>query len=351
MISWTRAHGDPSICGDLRLACEDFRVTEKVSIDFTGAGEHDWLWIEKRKANTAWVAKELARFAAVAERDVSYAGLKDRHAVTRQWFSVRCNAGSKVNWDLFEAPGVQLLRRTKHLKKLRRGAHSGNEFEITVRNIKYLDDNLEARLHAIKVTGVPNYFGAQRFGRSGSNLQQARDLFAGKRLKRSARSLALSTARSYLFNQVLDARVRDGSWNCILAGDCANLDGSNSVFRVSDVDDELRDRCRNMDIHPSGPLWGSGESLVDGTIASLEQAVADREPALAHGLEKWARLARRPLRIAVQQMTWDMQKDFLRMSFELPSGAYATTVLGELAEYSDRSLPDSSAAHGRSSST
>jgi tRNA pseudouridine13 synthase len=351
MFSWARAHGDPPICGDLRLAPEDFRVTEKVAIDFTGDGEHDWLWIEKRAANTAWVAKELARFAAVTERDVSYAGLKDRHAVTRQWFSVRRNSGSKLNWDLFAAPGVQLLRQTRHLKKLRRGAHSGNEFEIILRNIKYLDNNLEARLDAIKATGVPNYFGEQRFGRSGSNLQQARDLFAGKRLKRSARSLALSAARSYLFNRVLDTRVRDGSWNCILAGDCANLDGSNSVFRVTDVDDELRDRCRNMDIHPSGPLWGRGESMADGPIAALEQAVADEEQDLAHGLENWTRLARRPLRIALRQMTWDIQRDDLRLSFELPSGAYATTVLGELADYSDRSLPDRHAAHGRSSNT
>ena len=198
---------------------------------------------------------------------------------------------------------------------------------------------------------MPNYFGAQRFGRYGSNLQQTRELFVGKRLKRSARSLALSAARSYLFNQVLDRRVRDGSWNCILAGDCANLDGNNSVFRVTDVDDELRDRCRNMDIHPSGPLWGSGDLMVDGPIAALEQAVAAEEQALAHGLENWARLARRPLRIAVRQMGWDKQRDFLRLSFELPSGAYATTVLGELADYSDRSLPDSHAAHGRSSNT
>lgn len=351
MLSWTRAHGDPSISGDLRLAPEDFRVTEIVSIDFTGDGEHDWLWIEKRAANTAWVAKELARFAAVAERDVSYAGLKDRHAVTRQWFSVRRNAGSRVNWDLFVAPGVQLMRRTRHLKKLRRGAHSGNKFEITLRNIKYLENNLEARLDAIKATGVANYFGAQRFGRGGSNLQRARDLFAGKRLKRSARSLALSAARSYLFNQVLDRRVRDSSWNCILAGDCASLDGSNSVFRVSEVDDELRDRCSNMDIHPSGPLWGSGESMVNDSIAALEQAVADEEQELVHGLENWARLARRPLRTAVRQMTWDRQGDVLRLSFELPSGAYATTVLGELADYSDQSLPGSHAAHDRSSNT
>jgi tRNA pseudouridine13 synthase len=201
------------------------------------------------------------------------------------------------------------------------------------------------------VTGLPNYFGEQRFGRRGSNLQQARDLFAGKRLKRSARSLALSAARSYLFNRVLDTRVRDGSWNFILAGDCANLDGSNSVFRVTDVDDELRDRCRSMDIHPSGPLWGRGESMTDGPIAALEQAVADEEQDLAHGLENWARLARRPLRIAVRQMTWDIQRDVLRLSFELPSGAYATTVLGELADYSDRSLPDSHAAHVPSSNT
>ena len=350
-FNWTRAYGDPVIHGDLRHSPADFRVSELAAIEFTGDGEHDWLWVEKTAANTAWVAQHLARIAGVPEGDVGYAGMKDRHAITTQWFSVRRNGEPVADWTSPGIPGVRVLCQQRHRKKLRRGAHRGNRFEITLRNIIALSGDLNERLELIKNAGVPNYFGEQRFGRSASNLRQARDLIAGKRMKRRARSLALSAARSYIFNQLLDARVRDGSWNRIEMGDCASLDGSNSVFEVAKVDDELRGRCAAMDIHPSGPLWGSGESMVSGRIAELEQGVAAQEQELAAGLERLAAHARRSLRVPVAGLDWETDAQSLRLCFELPAGSYATTVLGELADYSDRSLPDSHAAHDRSSNT
>ena len=182
---------------------------------------------------------------------------------------------------------------------------------------------------------MPNYFGEQRFGRNAANVQLARDAFAGKRLKRQSRSLALSAARSYLFNQVLDARVVDGSWNSLLPGDCANLDGSNSVFRVADVDEELAGRCTQLDLHPSGPMWGSGDLMTAGQVEQQERNIVRRHQDLADGLERMARLSRRPLRVAVQKMHWDIGDDCLQLSFALPGGSYATAVLRELAEYAD----------------
>lgn len=293
--------------------------------------------MEKTGANTAWVAGQLARFAGVAERQVGYAGLKDRHAITRQWFSV-WRGGETPDWEKFELPGVRILRHGKHRKKLRRGAHSGNEFDIILQNISILHEELNSRLEDLASHGVPNYFAEQRFGRDYGNIRLARELFAGKRLKRHQRSLALSAARSLLFNRVLDSRVRDGSWNALLDGDCASLNGSNSVFAVEEVDEELQRRCIEMDLHPSGPLWGKGELMTSGTVALLESSMADDDAAMRSGLERMTEMARRPLRVALRDMSWERMPDSLRLRFTLPRGSYATAVLREIAEYTDCSL-------------
>ena len=162
--------------------------------------------------------------------------------MTGQWFSVRRRKSAGTDWRQLSLADVVLLGQGRHRKKLRRGAHSGNRFEIVLRNIRALEGNLEDRLNLIAAAGVPNYFGEQRFGRDGGNLQLARDAFSGRRLRRQSRSLALSAARALLFNNVLDARLLDGSWNVLQPGDCASLDGSNSVFRVDEVDSRLSER-------------------------------------------------------------------------------------------------------------
>jgi tRNA pseudouridine13 synthase len=327
---WRRAFPATAVACRLRAANADFQVRERLGIELSGDGEHDYLQIEKDGANTAWVARGLAKFAGIAAKDVAFAGLKDRHAVTRQWFSVRRPAGDKPDWAKLQLDGVRLLQQGRHRRKLRRGAHAGNYFRIALRNVTESGE-LRERLSLIRACGVPNYFGEQRFGHDGGNLRRALDLFAGRRLERGERGMALSAARSFLFNEILEDRLRQGTWDMLQAGDCASLDGSASFFPVEVVDDELRRRCNALDIHPSGALWGDGPPQSAGDIAARELALVARFPDLADGLAR-ARLeqARRALRLAVRELAWEEHGDTLWLNFYLVRGAFATAVLREI---------------------
>lgn len=333
---WRRAYGEPVLSCQIRKDNADFQVDEQLGFQPSGDGEHDYLQIEKDGANTSWVARGLAKFANIAESDVGYAGLKDRHAVTTQWFSVRRPSGAKADWSNLDLTGVRVLQPARHRRKLRRGAHTGNHFRIALRKLAESGESLDDRLSKIAESGVPNYFGEQRFGRDGGNIALARDLFAGNRLSRNKRSLALSAARSFLFNQILEDRLGDDSWDTIQAGDCANLDGSSSIFPVAASDDELERRVDELDIHPSGALWGAGTLQSEGRIAERERSVVSRFPELADGLSH-ARVqqARRALRLAVRDFSWNRDGDSLWLDFFLTRGGFATAVLREIANYVD----------------
>ena len=324
------------IPGRIKQTVTDFEVTEELGFDCSGDGEHDYLWAEKSGANTNWVARALARHAGVPLKDVGFAGQKDRHALTRQWFSVRRPTAAGTDWQRFEVPGVTILGTNRHQRKLKRGAHSGNAFRIAVRGIAAAVDAIPTRLGMILRQGVPNYFGAQRFGRGGNNLNLAGELFAGKRLKRELRSIALSAARSLLFNEILSARIADRTWNRGLAGEALNLDGSAGFFVAGCIDEALQERLDSMDIHPTGALWGRGELLCRGTPADREREVAAKYPEIAAGLEDvGVSQARRALRLAVRDLRWDIEGDVLRLAFRLVRGSYATSVLREIV-----TLPD-----------
>ena len=318
---WARAFGAPLFVATIRTTPQDFQVTEELGFEFTGDGEHDYLWVEKTGANTEWVARQFARFADVPAKDVGYAGLKDRHAVTRQWFSVpRWNS---PDWQTLEVEGVQVLEVQRHSRKLRRGAHKSNRFHIVLRgdDLHGHAEAIEKRVQAIREQGVPNYFGEQRFGREGNNISLADAWASGKRLPRHKRSIAISTARSFMFNNYLDTRVRDGTWNTILPGDKANLDGTGSVFDVEDVDEEIERRCAEMDIHPAGELAGDGSTGTnDDWIAALGKARV--EPGT------------RSLRLRVADLSCNIVEDVIEFSFTLGRGAFATAVLRELASTS-----------------
>jgi tRNA pseudouridine13 synthase len=332
--NWHRAYGVPLASSRIRQSNADFQVDEQLGFELSGDGEHDYLKIEKDGANTSWVASGLARFAGIRESDVGYAGLKDRHAVTTQWFSVRRPAGDKADWPTMDLEGVRVTQQARHLRKLRRGAHTGNHFRIALRNLADNDEDLDKRLSNIGRAGVPNYFGEQRFGRGGGNLELARDYFSGKRMSRSKRSMAISAPRSFLFNQILDDRVRNGTWNTLLAGDCANLDGSASIFQVAAVDNELERRIDMLDIHPSGALWGSGDLQSEGEVAEREHAIVSRFPEFGEGLQNdRVQQARRALRLGVRDFNWERQGDTVWLDFFLTRGGFATAVLREITHY------------------
>lgn len=332
---WQRALGSALFSAVIRSTPADFEVTEELSIDFSGDGEHDFLWIEKTSANTQWVAQCLAQHASVPLRDVGFSGLKDRHAITRQWFSVRRPGRDGTDWQAFVAEGVQILEHRMHRRKLKRGTHRCNAFRIVLRGIDIAArrEAIVERLERIKSDCVPNYFGEQRFGRDGGNMDLARALFSGRRLPRPRRSIAISAARSFLFNQILATRVNQGTWNTILPGELANLDGSASVFAVDEVNDELVARCLALDIHPSATMWGDNAPLGTQIVADLERDVTSPHKDLVDGLQR-ARVAAssRALRLPVRDLRWKIEEDSLRLEFSLRRGGFATAVLRELAE-------------------
>ena len=253
--------------------------------------------------------------------------------MTRQWFSVRTPEPAADWADLPE--GVELLAATRGRRKLRRGVHSGNRFRIVLDEVspEPAMSAVVARLDRIRAAGVPNYFGPQRFGRGGGNLALAARLFAGERLRRGERGIALSAARAELFNAVLAARVRAGSWDRILPGEVAGLAGSNSVFAVADPAPEIEHRAAAHDIHPTGPLWGSRSKLMPSkAVAELEQTATAAFPELKAGLEA-AGLERgfRPLRVAAARLALIRRPGRMTLGFELPRGAYATSLLAEFA--------------------
>lgn len=329
-----RAFGEAVLQARFRVAPEDFFVEELPAFAPSGEGEHLLLTIEKRGLNTAFVAKRLAQWAGIAEMGVGYAGLKDRHAVTRQRFSV--HLPKKVSPDVAALDGddLKVLEQHWHQRKLPRGALAGNRFAIVLREVVGDREAIEHRLEQIRASGVPNYFGEQRFGREAANIDAARRMFAGERVKRDQRSILLSAARSALFNAVLAARVARGDWRRGADGDVWMLDGTHSVFGPTDLDETLRERVLAQDVHPTGPMWGLGELRSSGDVRALEQETTNAFADLRAGLEAAGlKQERRALRMRVPGLRWRwLGDDALELSFELAPGSYATEVLAELGD-------------------
>jgi tRNA pseudouridine13 synthase len=325
---WPYVYGGPSGSGKIRSLPEDFIVKENLSFEPSGAGEHAFLQIEKKGENTEFVARQLSRFANVRQRDVSYAGLKDRYAVTTQWFSVWLPGKADPDWMQFESDSVKVLQAVRHARKLKRGVLSGNSFKLTVRD--WLGDQAKTiqQLEQIKANGIANYFGSQRFGNEGQNVSKALAMFEGTKVGREQRSIYLSAVRSYLFNMILAERITQNNWNQALAGDTYQFDLSHSCFQSDQPDAEIIRRLTAGEIHPTGVLWGRG----DVDALDVEQVIIDRHQRMAQGLVASAvDRDRRALRVNVLDLQWRFVDDaVLELCFTLPAGSYATSLLREI---------------------
>jgi tRNA pseudouridine13 synthase len=330
------AYGGPAALGQIKSEPDDFIVDEILGFEPCGEGEHVFLRIEKRGENTDYVARQLARFVEAPKQAVSYAGMKDRHGRTAQWFSVHLPGKRELDWTAFNSPTRTVLAALRHNRKLKKGALAGNRFEITVRGLQGDRERVDEILHRIGREGVPDYFGMQRFGHDGRNLAQAQALFRGElRVKdRSLRGIYLSAARSFIFNQVLARRVADGSWNRAIPGDVFMFTGSHSFFKDG-VTPEIEERIQTLEIHPSGPLWGKGESHASDQALHIETEMATAHALFCEGLARSGmEMARRPLRLALGDLQWDYPAaGSLRLRFSLPAGAYATAVLREAVRF------------------
>jgi tRNA pseudouridine13 synthase len=329
---WPTVYGGPCANGEIRIFPEDFVVEEQLSFEASGTGEHAFLYIQKTGENTEYVARMLARFAGVRQRDISFAGLKDRHAVTSQWFSVWLPGKPDPDWSQFESDSIKVLQAIRHARKLKRGVLSGNRFKLTIRN--WRGDSLKTveQLQTIKDHGIANYFGSQRFGNQGQNVNKALAMFQGAKVGREQRSLYLSSARSFLFNNILGFRVSQQLWNQAVAGDVFSFDGSHTIFKSEQPDDEIQHRLQAGLIHPTGALWGRGESGVSLDTLAIEQEIIASHTELAQGLiDCQVDQDRRALRVNVPDLQWQfIEDDVLVLEFTLPAGSYATALLREI---------------------
>jgi tRNA pseudouridine13 synthase len=315
-----RAHGPVLAAADFRAEPDDFRVTEH-GVKPSGAGEHLFIRIRKTGQNTRWVAKRLAEALQVPYKRVSYAGLKDRHAVTEQWFSAHLPGQGLPDRGLLRIEGTEITELSWHERKLRPGELSYNHFQITLRNVSSFDQGLlEDRLRRIASGGVPNYFGPQRFGRERGNLELARTHDGLRRLNREQRAFALSALRGGLFNGYLANRVALGNWAEQVSGD----------VMLSDRQRGLAEQDQSVFVAqrlPSGLLWGQGAAA--GTEEEAEWF--DGFPEVAALLEAaGSRAARRVLPARVANLVWEPQDGNVRMEFALSPGSYATAVLREI---------------------
>ncbi|MBS0367293.1 MAG: tRNA pseudouridine(13) synthase TruD [Proteobacteria bacterium] len=320
----------------LREQPEDFVVEEDLGFAPAGEGPHLLLRVMKRDANTRYVAQQLARLACCHPRDVGYAGLKDRRAVAVQWFSVPTPRAPLAWGDRGRGHGFEVLEVHAHRRKLPRGALSGNRFAIRLRplagrNAVTLAAELAPGVELIRHRGVPNYFGAQRFGHDGTNLLRA-EADPGT-LDREERGFILSAARSALFNMVLAERVEQRTWDQLLSGDLAMLDGRGSFFAADPADEALAPRLRALDLHPSGPLWGRGQPPASGAVRVAEERCAAAVPRWrdlceSAGMEQ----ERRALRMAVRDLELVVEESAVLLRLRLARGCFATAVLRELLQ-------------------
>ncbi len=329
-----------------KSVAEDFEVTEELGFEPGEGGEHLWLWVEKRDQNTQWLARQFAQRCGVEAAQVSYSGLKDRNALTRQWFSIQLPGKPDPDWAEWGIEGVRILRALRHNRKLRIGTHKRNRFRIRLRQLEGEElDGLEARLEALKA-GVPNYYGPQRFGHGFGNLEKAQKLFAGTlKLPRPKRSLALSAARSWLFNRVLAARIEAGLFDQYLPGDLLGFPGSASMILPDRVDAEALALLGENRRLLTGPLWGRGTALVADQALAFETKVLSPCGDFCRGLEQHGlKQERRALKLLPQELTWQWrpQQAELELEFALDKGCFATAVLHELCGW----LTDATGAHG-----
>lgn len=337
-------HGKPRSSGKLKSFPEDFIVKEDLGFELDGEGEHVMVRVEKIGYNTLFVAEQLAKFAKISARSVSYAGLKDRHAVTEQWICLQMPGKEIPDFSAWQLDGCRVIATTRQKRKLRIGALKGNQFELTIRDISAPED-IEPRLQQIAEQGVPNYFGEQRFGRDGQNLTQALR-WANQEItvrERNKRSFYLSAARSAMFNDIASERIANQTTMQVMLGDALQLTGRGSWF-VATADElpTLQPRVLSSELSITAPLPG------DGDLGTQEEALAFEMRCLENyssfiALMKSERVspARRAIIVKPQDFQWQwVDNSTLKLHFFLSSGSFATSVVREIINQDNTDAKD-----------
>lgn len=337
-------HGGPLGRAGFKVQPEDFVVEELLGFEPSGDGEHCLLWVEKRNLESNAAAARLADALGLRRRLVSHCGLKDRHAVTRQWFSLHMPGQPSPAPEALESEGLRVLRVTRNTRKLRRGIHQGNRFTIRLRQPEFSAEVAEERWRQICSVGAPNFFGSQRFGNEGRNVEKALAMFRGEFTPgdRLLRGLLLSAARSQIFNAVAAERMARGIWDQALAGEVYGFPDNGTILLIENQRGDEVQRFAAGKVEITAPLWGIGGLHSAGEVRAMEDEVAARYPELTAGLETAGlRQERRVMRLRpVNPAFAVMEGGDLLLSFDLPRGTYATTALRELAVLEETARDD-----------
>lgn len=332
-----RLLGNPIGRANLKVAPEDFQVEEILGFSPSGEGEHCLVWVEKIDRNSNDVATEIAQRLGIRKRLVNHCGLKDRAAITRQWFSIHLPGIASPSPEQISGEGYRVLLTTRHQRKLRRGGHRANRFTIRLRDCTFTPETAKARWAAIQSRGTANYFGHQRFGASGDNVAMAQRMFKREIevRDRGLRGILISAARSCIFNACVARRVLDQTWDTPLPGDVFGFADNHSLVLPSNVRGDEADRVASGRLEITSPLWGDGPLQSESVVRDLEQSIADEYKDLADGLQELnLRQERRVVRLRPSEasMMWESQSDLV-LRFELPTGTYATTLIREMVDF------------------
>jgi tRNA pseudouridine13 synthase len=323
----------PGCGGAFKLVPEDFEVEELPAYAPSGEGEHLFLWVEKRGRDTREVVRALAQALGLPEGEIGVAGMKDRHAVTRQLLSVPARAEPKLPG--FTLDGVSVLWARRHGNKLRTGHLKGNRFRLRLRGVKDLGAARES-FSRLVARGLPNYFGEQRFGRERDNADRGKVLILGQRLPqrpdRFQRKLYLSAFQSRLFNRALAARLRAGTFDQALLGDVLRKEDTGGLF-VCESPEVDGPRVAAFEVSPAGPMFGPKMTPSAHGVAEAEAALLAEEGVTLSDFVRGGgetEGTRRPYRVRISNPELSPEGEDLVLTFELSKGAYATELLAEL---------------------
>ncbi len=327
-MSLAYPYGTPRASGLLRCHAEDFIVDEELGFEPSGEGEHLFVQIEKRGLSTPELIASIARCCALHPRHIGHSGLKDKHALSRQWLSLHL-PGRPDPAGLADGEDYRILRCARHRSKLRPGTHEGNRFELCLRQVSSFSTQSREQISRVIEHGFANYFGRQRFGRQGDNVERALLQLGRKKIPRQRRSLLISALRSHLFNQILTRRIGAYDWTRPVEGDVFMLNGSHSLFS-EDLDAVLLQRYASLDIHATASLYGAGKNLLRQNALALEQRVCDDNPEITDCLDRVG--VKRQMR-AVRAQAGSFEYDYnetnqtLQMRVRLVAGSYVTSLL------------------------
>lgn len=327
----------PGVGGLIRATPEDFQVDERPLYLPCGEGEHLYLRITKRGLSTPDLVKRLSSVLGIKAQSIGVAGLKDARAVTSQMVSVQGVDAERLARVTVDEQLLKLEVLGRHRNRLRTGHHAGNRFRLVVRDVApHAAESAPAILEVLGRRGVPNYFGPQRQGKGGVNYETGAALLTDAarrdRMSRSKRMWYLNAYQSYLFNRMLARRI--DRIDRVFVGDWAMKTENGACFLVEDAEKE-QPRADRFEISPTGILFGSRVSWAEGEPGEIEDAVVTeagttREALVAAAKACGFRGERRPLRVPLAELEWAVDDSVLTLSFALPPGSYATSVLREV---------------------